>query len=133
MFSSKKALENYILTLGVIGIIMSFLLVYFLGYAFGTDHPKCQQLDFEFEIVCKDRGLPRITVQNSASDELFFMLNGEKSVDKYRVEGGDSKLLRFQIREGTEIELLPLVRTDNIFHECRGRAVKKDSAVVPIC
>ena len=133
MFSSKKGLENYIVVLLGLGLVMSLLLMYFLDLTFGSDHPSCQQVNVEFEVLCKDRGIPRILVTNNGPEELFFFLNGQENVENYRVQSQSSKELRVPLRDANDITLLPLAREEGLFYECRGRSITRNAEVVTRC
>lgn len=112
---------------------MSVLLMFFLDLTFGSDHQSCQQVDVDLTVVCKDRGIPRISVTNNGAEELFFILNDEKNPQNYRVDPQSSKQFRVPVGDNTRVTLLPLGREDDLFYECRGREITRNTEVVTRC
>lgn len=132
MIVSKKAIQTYLLVIIGISFIVSILLFLTIEVIYEEDHRLCQDISYDYEVVCKQQGGYTVVVENTGRHPLSFEMNGEVDSDFFVDVGSDN---RFSVisSSGTAIGV-PIVFDENQnSHYCRSRQERTNVEVLSTC
>lgn len=106
---SKKALGTYIVVIAILGLFITFFLMFILETAYTQDPQSCEAVDYSVAF-CIDNRYEVTLINNNAEIGLNLRVNGDTDVSKYLTPAGDRKTIYLDPEVvGSNIELTPIV------------------------